>query len=62
MERPPSSGVAFSQLGTHYLQAGKWNVAGITAAQVDAAEQWALSASKWTVTGGWRARPSEIAC
>ena len=56
MERPPSSSVAFSELGTHYLQAGKWNVAGITAAQVDAAEQWALSASKWTVTGGWRAK------
>ena len=33
MERPPSSSVAFSELGTHYLQAGKWNVAGITAAQ-----------------------------
>lgn len=56
MERPPSSSVAFSQLGTHYLRKGKWNVAGITAAQVDAAEQWALSASKWTVTGSWRAK------
>ena len=48
--------VAFRKLGAHYLQAGKWNVTGITAAQIDSAEQLALSSSNWTVAGGWRAK------
>jgi hypothetical protein len=56
MDAPSASRVAFSKLGKHYLQAGRWDVAGITAAHVDTAEQWALSSSKWTVAGGWRAK------
>ena len=47
---------AFSKLGAHYLQAGMWDVAGITAGQVDSAERWALGASKWEVAGSWRAK------
>ena len=53
---PAESRVPFGELGEHYVQAGRWSTAGVTAAQVDSAERWTLAASKWEVAGGWRAK------
>ena len=54
--RPPPLRNA-TALAASYMRTGGWDAAGvISPAAVDAAERWVLAQSKWTVTGGWRAK------